>query len=338
MYTHAIEWACESVGYKKLGSEIDCSLRRGMNNRTHGLPVGPRISDYIAEIVLCAVDREIEKKSITMKEFCGGRFKDNYYLLCKSKNQAENLLKIISKCLRKYHQSINSDKTKMIETHSYLDNFWQINYDVLIRQFNFDKDNIHKIELKKLILFISIVSRTSESLNNDRAVIEKAIALLDQLRPIKTKASYSQYFSHICRLYKDRTPAMPRILALLCKLANEDGRCFTIFKNFLLKRFWVAYNADDEFEVLWISYFLSQIKHENKKIAEKLLGNENILYQLMGEYYKNAITGKINNDDLAIKLWPNEKNNSMATIHFSVIQSQADFSKIVSVKFPSFIS
>jgi hypothetical protein len=58
----------------------------------------------------------------------------------------------------------------------------------------------------------------------------------------------------------------------------------------------------------------------------------------MGEYYKNAITGKINNDDLAIKLWPNEKNNSMATIHFSVIQSQADFSKIVSVKFPSFIS
>lgn len=334
MYTHAIEWACEKAGYKTYGTELDKSIRRGMNNRTHGLPVGPAITDYVAEIVLYAIDREIEKE-LKDKNYIAGRFRDDYFFLCKTKAEAEDILKGVAVCLRIYHQSINTEKIRIVESNFYFNNFWRIDFQLLVQQFGFenlDKRTI-KVNTRKLESFIGLVLRLSSSLNHERAVIELALDLLLKIRPDSKKA-YPRYFNLVTRMYQGRIPALSRILLLLFELANESQECDVKFKQFLLNRFQVASNLYDEFEVLWIVYFMSQKQYkyrDGNNIYKTLERSGFILSKIIVSYYKSALSNRRRNGDLTNKLY-NTNNNSKMNIVYSDIRSLEETVKLLHIK------
>ncbi len=70
LYTHAIEWAFKDLGHENVGKDFDVVIRKGNDNRTHGLPVGPLTSEIIAECVLSYVDIKLEKDINDCETIC----------------------------------------------------------------------------------------------------------------------------------------------------------------------------------------------------------------------------------------------------------------------------
>jgi len=92
IYTHSIPWAIHGKkfirsaknrhNYNLFGNRLDKLFQNADDGCTNGVPIGPVVSDLIAEIVLSAVDRmisgELEKDILVV------RFKDDYRILAKS--------------------------------------------------------------------------------------------------------------------------------------------------------------------------------------------------------------------------------------------------------------
>ena len=130
IYTHAISWALEGKEVAKKYKEkkykeewynkIDYYTRALKDNETHGILIGPHTSNLISEIVLTAVDYELQKYGFT-------RHIDDYACYVPSQQEAENFLINLSDALKKYDLSLNHKKTEIIKLPLPLEELW-INY------------------------------------------------------------------------------------------------------------------------------------------------------------------------------------------------------------------
>lgn len=120
VYTHSIAWAIhgreEALADKECllaGNKIDRLIQYANDGRTNGIPVGSALSDLIAEIILSSIDRKVSKKLKNL-DFIGSRFKDDYRILCNSKNDEKIILKELSDELVSFNLLINEHKTKVL--------------------------------------------------------------------------------------------------------------------------------------------------------------------------------------------------------------------------------
>lgn len=98
VYTHSIAWAIHSRSvirrgnnrndYSFLGNRLDKLFQNANDGCTNGLPIGPVVSDIIAEVILSAVDLSISDE-LSGKGILALRFKDDYRFLLKHKKIAE---------------------------------------------------------------------------------------------------------------------------------------------------------------------------------------------------------------------------------------------------------
>jgi len=126
VYTHSIAWAIhgqeEAFADKEnnlFGNKIDRLVQYANKGRTNGLPVGSALSDLIAEIILSVIDlnvsKKVEKDGI---DFLATRFKDDYRILCHSKEQGEKILNCLAEELRQFNLAINENKTIILNLPS----------------------------------------------------------------------------------------------------------------------------------------------------------------------------------------------------------------------------
>lgn len=119
IYTHSIPWALHgkmfsktNTGLNHLGNSLDKWVRNGQDRQTIGIPIGPDTSLVISEIILSAVDIELQKR---IPYLSGVRKVDDYEFGCKSYSQAEEILAILQECLKEYELEINFEKTRIIK-------------------------------------------------------------------------------------------------------------------------------------------------------------------------------------------------------------------------------
>lgn len=119
IYTHSIGWALhgrqeafEDKDFHLIGSKIDRLIQYANGGKTNGIPIGPVLSDLIAEILLAKVDSEASSR-LAGYDFIGTRFKDDYRILCNSPTDAKAILKVLSDELNSYNLSINQNKTSI---------------------------------------------------------------------------------------------------------------------------------------------------------------------------------------------------------------------------------
>jgi len=167
LYTHGIEWA---LG-KRLGKKLDSSIRSGNKRRTHGLPVGPYVSDILAETVLCWVDRNIEK-ALNNTAYIGYRYKDNYYFLCRGVSEGEKILSVIAEELRNAHFSVNDTKTNVSLYTKYHLSMWQTGHKLLIQSLQL-KLKGSKLTNEKLQVLIDQSLKISDAYSNKNNILRK---------------------------------------------------------------------------------------------------------------------------------------------------------------------
>ncbi len=119
IYTHSIAWALhgreaalrDQRERALFGSKIDRLLQYADDGRTNGIPVGPALSDLIAEILLSAVDLDLSLRLPKNNDAVAVRFKDDYRILCRDEDQAREFLHHLSAALTTYNLQLNELKT-----------------------------------------------------------------------------------------------------------------------------------------------------------------------------------------------------------------------------------
>lgn len=114
IYTHAISWAAVGIdtakSKQKQGNlwhnKLDARVRDCKRNETNGIIVGPGSSSLVSEIILCEVDRRLEKEGFKFL-----RFIDDYTCFALDRAEANRFIKNLEIQLSRYSLFLNFGKT-----------------------------------------------------------------------------------------------------------------------------------------------------------------------------------------------------------------------------------
>lgn len=204
IYTHSIPWAVvgkESAKKDKKDdtkwfNQIDKFTRNLKFGETHGVLIGPHTSNIISEIVLIAIDYELDNKGYKYT-----RHIDDYSCFVETHGKAEQFLLDLSSELKKYELTLNHKKTKIIELPVATVEHWVNKMNSFC--FSQKKDSggnvymAHK-ELKSYLdLAIELLGKTSNT-----AIIKYAIKVIakKKLREYSQKY-YLKRIHHLLLLY-----------------------------------------------------------------------------------------------------------------------------------------
>jgi hypothetical protein len=129
IYTHSIPWALHTRAVAKVrrrdfslfGNVLDAAVQVCQDGQTVGIPIGPDTSLVVAEIVLSAVDAEMEKRRRGIR---GYRYVDDFELCCSTYSEAEEMLSLLESVLLEYELRLNPRKTLIIDLPENLEPKW----------------------------------------------------------------------------------------------------------------------------------------------------------------------------------------------------------------------
>lgn len=283
IYTHSIAWALHgredslkdarfntNQDFELFGNKIDKLFQYANDARTNGIPVGPALSDLIAEIVLTQIDTSISKNLQKIK-FLGSRFKDDYRILCNSDHDANIILQELSKELERYNLHVNEHKTKKYELP-----------EGLYRQHNREYQ-LYSLKEKDEILFNSFELTLLKVLDIHRAypgtsIIEKFLGELFSENGKKLKLKYSNYnptekkqilktFSLLMLLKRESNKTLSQVLAICEAIYVKYDKKHNL-KPFLIElvknEIRLASAEKSTFELVWFVFFSEYLKLEIK--------------------------------------------------------------------------
>ena len=124
IYTHSIAWALHGKEFAKknrnvetlLGNEIDFLLQAMSHGQTNGIPQGSTLMDFLAELLLCYIDKKLTKK-IREGEITKNavykiiRYRDDYRIFTNNPRVSEQMVKELAVILSPFGMRINPSKT-----------------------------------------------------------------------------------------------------------------------------------------------------------------------------------------------------------------------------------
>lgn len=90
-------------------NQIDHFAQTSKNGETHGLLIGPHTSNLLSEIILCKIDEVLSQKWDYIRNI------DDYCCYVKSRDEADDFLVDLNRCLGEYDLSLNHKKTEILE-------------------------------------------------------------------------------------------------------------------------------------------------------------------------------------------------------------------------------
>lgn len=117
IYTHAIPWALHTKATAKknrtsnlAGNVVDQAVRNCNDQQTKGIPIGPDTSLLVAEIILSAVDIELQNRHPTMR---ATRKMDDYEIVAASNAEADEYLNSLQEVLADFDLNLNGKKSEI---------------------------------------------------------------------------------------------------------------------------------------------------------------------------------------------------------------------------------
>jgi hypothetical protein len=182
IYTHSIPWAVHGKeiakkqrnDYSLLGNRLDKLVRNGQDGQTHGIPIGPDTSLVIAELILCTLDLEIEKRisNSCSHEYRGFRYSDDYEFVFLTRSEAETALSHLQKIFSDYELALNPNKTRIIELPCSLDSTWVLE----LSDYNFSNSKL--AQMQDIIRYFDRAFQISKEIPQE-PVLKYAIARLE---------------------------------------------------------------------------------------------------------------------------------------------------------------
>ncbi|MGZ2382845.1 antiviral reverse transcriptase Drt3b [Rhizobium brockwellii] len=123
IYTHSVSWAIKSAQHSKdnnaasaFGNDFDKLMQKMNFNETNGICIGPEVSRIFAEIILSAVDAQVEMQArerslILGRDFEYKRYVDDFILFANSPSTLKGVMDLIEDQLLRYNLHLNEAKT-----------------------------------------------------------------------------------------------------------------------------------------------------------------------------------------------------------------------------------
>ncbi|MEO2279512.1 RNA-directed DNA polymerase [Pseudoalteromonas pernae] len=268
IYTHSIAWAIHGKkfirkpvnmhNYKLLGNRLDRLFQNANDGCTNGVPIGPVVSDVIAEIVASAVDVNFTKLVRDSGVECEAvRFKDDYRILTKSESDSKRIIKFLQASLKEYSLELSDEKTTISPLPDGLFREWVSKYHA-----------VHPVKKKSYTwkefreLYLATIRIDKECTGT--GVIERFLAdIVDKNGKLKITVgdfNLQKVISMLIMLGSLRIKAFPKIIAILEGVLKSDFGFIhqdTIVEY--LEDYLITLSEEEErnkYLISWISYFL----------------------------------------------------------------------------------
>lgn len=264
VYTHSIAWALHSravirkkrYNFGLLGNRLDKLFQNASDGCTNGLPIGPVVSDLIAEIVLSAVDLSISK-GLLSKDILALRFKDDYRFLCRTKEECKAATKLLQKGLKEFNLLLNEDKTEVSELPEGVFREWVSRYQLICPK---KGKSLTFREFREFYLNVLRIDREVPGTGVlDRFISDLTGNSYAPLFPVSP--SYTKSISSLLLLLAQRRiKSFPRILGLLesMMVSAAQPRVSAAIRervNQLLTEY-AEEPEDNRYAISWLLYFL----------------------------------------------------------------------------------
>lgn len=134
IYTHTIPWAFRGKLWCKqhvnspalsatIGGQLDKAVRKGQDNQTIGIPVGPDTSRIISEIIAIGVEREFIRLA-NLDGSSAYRFVDDWFIGHNSAQDAESALRHLAQATAEFELELNHEKTRVLNATDELVEVW----------------------------------------------------------------------------------------------------------------------------------------------------------------------------------------------------------------------
>lgn len=179
IYSHSIPWAL--VGKKKAKqdktdknlwtNEIDKYVRFVKDNETHGLLIGPHVSNIVSEIILTKIDSKLRMKWDYIRNI------DDYTAYVKSEIEASQFLMELQRELSEFDLNLNHKKTKMTKLPKPFTTQWVRKISMLSLNHGDDK-----IDYRMLKNYLDNVIDIVNEEDDNAAVLKYALKVLNSAK------------------------------------------------------------------------------------------------------------------------------------------------------------
>lgn len=305
LYTHSIPWAIHGKEFIRepknlhdlelLGNCLDKLFQNANDGCTNGIPIGPVVSDIIAEIVASAVDVEftkvIKESGITCE---AARFKDDYRILAKSEYDAKRIIKILQYSLKAFNLELSDEKTNISLLPDGLFREWASRYHAV-----HPKKKSKYSEKEFLELYLSVIQIDRFCPNT--GVIDRFLSdIVDEKGNLKVGISefnLEKVISMLLMLGTLRIRSFPKIIAIFESVIQ--GHIGTSYQDQIvsyLDQYLKTLSDEEErhtYLISWISYFfVSNNLHQSLSfkptykdpITKSIFNNRGSIFKDCSEY------------------------------------------------------
>ena len=265
LYTHSISWALH--GKKKsrkrindfslIGNRLDKLFQNANDGCTNGVPIGPAVSDIVAEIVAAAVDRHFSKLLALEKFECEVvRFKDDYRILVKSEGDGRKAIKLLQSALKEYNLELSDSKTSISTLPTGLFREWVSLYHAVHprkrRQYTWK-------EFRELYLAVLRIDKTCPGTGIIDRFLADIVSKKGNLKVRVEAFNLQKVLSMLLMLATLRTKSFPKIMAIIeAVIKSPFGKIHEDEIVAYLESYLKTLSADEErnkYLIAWISYF-----------------------------------------------------------------------------------
>ena len=213
IYTHSLSWANkgkefskENIGKKTFEEIFDSCIRAMNHNETNGIIIGPEFSRIFAEMILQAVDKNVEKKLFSLGYIRGvnysvKRYVDDYFVFARDREHTDLIYSTFKEELQKYKLFVNESKDVM-STRPFITNLSIAKLEVsecldsFFKSIKRDKSNIESLKEKVKTPSITNIyrpyTRSKNLINRFKAIVKS------------NEASYSSFSGLVMTIFRSR--------------------------------------------------------------------------------------------------------------------------------------
>lgn len=273
IYTHSIPWAIHGKktirkranrnNYRLFGNRLDKLFQNTNDEYTNGIPIGPVVSDLIAEIVLSGVDRRLSK--LLSDEVVVVRFKDDYRILAKSESSGRDVIKNLQNSLKEFRLELNDEKTEFYKLPDGLFRNWVSQYHAANPR---PKSYYTFKKFKEVYLSVITIDRSNSGCGVIDRFLTDIITKKYNLRMNLDSKSLPKVISLLLMLADLRIKAFPKVLAIIesilkspIGIEHSEGIIEHLeeFLQNLSKR-----ESNNRYLLSWICYFIRANGLESK--------------------------------------------------------------------------
>lgn len=258
IYTHAIPWALHGKRAAKrnrhdatlLGNLLDFLIRGCQDGQTIGIPVGPDSSRIVSELILCAVEREIDP-AISGRLLGGYRYVDDFFLAFGSHVDAERYLAALRGAVLNFDLQLNASKTAITAALDFNEASWPGAIASLSLAAS------ARDQRRDLMRFFTEVIALSKS-HPDESIASYAVRTTS--RVLIQRENWDLYEPFLLRVARENSSCLDAVVKILCTYAAAGYTVGSAVNDFVERMIEDHAPYNHHYEVAWVLWLCRSLE------------------------------------------------------------------------------